>query len=370
MISCLRLLLPPALGAFAFSFVVSGASVAHADLKGYWSFDEGAGSTVGDASGLGNNGNIEGTPMWTGGFSGGGGDGALNFTANGQRVNMGNPTHLAADVAGSRTTSIWFQPSVLPTSRYAIWGKSYSGTGTLNVTAAGGFQQYYGPELTGPPFNGNAGTHTNQVTAGGVIAAGNWYHIVHMRDSAGNTQQFFVNGQPIGTAAGIVYNPTGVSTAPFYVGYGYTGTSLGVLDDAAIWNEALSPGEIATLYKARADSANELYGLGYDVAVLDSLFGVFEAGGSLELDTGDGYVWQYYDNGGDGGLMLGDTGIVTGDFRGLGDENALFLLLDASGTGLVALGPPPLTPEPGTFLLFGLVVTGAAGSYAYRRRTA
>lgn len=348
----------------ALLLLLSWTATARADLKGYWSFDDGSGLTATDSSGQGNHGTIEnwGAPNWVSGFSGNPGDSALNFTGGAQRVNAGNPADLSTDIAGSRTTSIWFQPSALPGARYSIWGKSYSGTGTLNVTSLGAFQQYYGPE-TSNPVTGNSGTHTNHISANGVIAAGNWYHIVHQRDSAGSTQQYYINGQPLASpAAWTLYNPTGVSAAPFLIGNGYTGTVLGILDDAAIWNEALSPGEIAALFAARADGANALNQLGYNVDQLDELFQVHEDAGSSTAQFDDGLTWAFQTGFDVSGHDLGDAWELS--------DGSVFLFLDGDAFSGVLGTPPPEVPEPTSLALFGVVLMGAAGYHWRRRRSA
>ena len=55
---------------FAFLFSIALTSVAKtADLNlvGLWRFDEGAGTTAADSSGLGNNGTLQGNPQWVAG---------------------------------------------------------------------------------------------------------------------------------------------------------------------------------------------------------------------------------------------------------------------------------------------------------------
>ena len=52
------------------SLVLTGP--ARAELIGWWTFDEGSGSTAFDLSGLGNDGTLEGDPQWVDGVNAGG----------------------------------------------------------------------------------------------------------------------------------------------------------------------------------------------------------------------------------------------------------------------------------------------------------
>jgi hypothetical protein len=80
---------------------------AHADitsnLVGHWTFDEGSGTTANDTSGQGNTGTFGGSPAptWTSGKIG---SGALNFTRNGEYVDMGNTSSLSITTG---TVSAW-----------------------------------------------------------------------------------------------------------------------------------------------------------------------------------------------------------------------------------------------------------------------
>ncbi|OHB55609.1 MAG: hypothetical protein A2173_01495 [Planctomycetes bacterium RBG_13_44_8b] len=80
-------------------------SIIDPDLVGWWTFDEGAGSTALDWSGHGNNGAIQGNPVWAVGFDGYGG--ALDLDGIGDYVHCGNAT--VFDITGQITVAVWIK---------------------------------------------------------------------------------------------------------------------------------------------------------------------------------------------------------------------------------------------------------------------
>src|SRR5215467_3779853 len=76
-------------------------------LSGYWSFDEGRGDAVGDASGSGNAGTLSNNPQWTTGKLGAG---ALNFPGHGLVTIPNNPS---LSPASQITVAFWARQSTL-----------------------------------------------------------------------------------------------------------------------------------------------------------------------------------------------------------------------------------------------------------------
>lgn len=60
------------LALFVAALSVTVANPARAELIGWWTFDEGSGNTAFDMSGLGNDGTLNGDPVWVEGYFGGG----------------------------------------------------------------------------------------------------------------------------------------------------------------------------------------------------------------------------------------------------------------------------------------------------------
>ncbi len=83
-------------------WVALGAGIGRAgSLVGYWSFDEGQGSVVHDLSGTGNDGTINGTPLWIEGYLGG----ALQLNGTTDFVDCGNSESL--NITDKITVSAW-----------------------------------------------------------------------------------------------------------------------------------------------------------------------------------------------------------------------------------------------------------------------
>ena len=74
-------------------------------LVGYWSFDEGQGQTVRDASGLNHHGRIKGGAKWVGGRH----RAALSFNGADAMVELADPEGL--NLAGDLTFMAWVQTS-------------------------------------------------------------------------------------------------------------------------------------------------------------------------------------------------------------------------------------------------------------------
>ena len=334
-----------------------------ATLAGYWSFDENTGITANDTSGNGHTGTLMSNatlPSWTSGRSGDADDYAIDFlggTANtGPHVNLGNPVGL--QLTGSRSYSLWLRPTALPTSRYAPLGKSYSGIGTLNVNSPGTFTQYYGGTATTP----NTGSHATQ-TSIAAASAGTWIHVVHTRDSGGSTQRFYLDGVAQPAAAWSTYNPTDLSTGSWLIGNGYTGAFNGVIDDPALWDGALTPAEVASVYQLDAQSGNALRAMGMNIPELDELWDIYN-GGLGNSGIVDGKTWTHVDGISAGSNTLGQAWTVGNVLDGF----QTYLLLD-TGTNAGLLMETAGIPEPSSFLLLGLGALGLARHTRRRRQS-
>jgi len=88
---------------FCATIVVSVLPAGAAEV-GNWSLDEGAGTTVSDASGSGNHGSFVGSPAWTSGVSGG----ALELGGGQDRVVI--PDSASLDITGAITIAAWIRP--------------------------------------------------------------------------------------------------------------------------------------------------------------------------------------------------------------------------------------------------------------------
>src|SRR5690606_32043481 len=142
-------------------------------LVGYWPFDEGAGVSVGDFSGNGSGGTIEGDPVWTAGKIGS----AIQFAPNSvDQVNIGNPA--ALNLTGAVTVSAWIKP--LGTSNYGvIAGIDKSGGPTddqfvLKTTQSGNHQLTFQVTNNGSQVNA---TDTMNLNTRAAASEDGWLHV-------------------------------------------------------------------------------------------------------------------------------------------------------------------------------------------------
>src|SRR5512133_724727 len=105
----------------ALLLVLSLAAGAWADLVGHWKLDEGSGTVAKDATKNGNNGTLEGVPLWVAGQLGG----ALQFDGN-DRVNCGDASQLA--LTQTLSITLWVNPGDLA-GDHAFAGRSAANVG-------------------------------------------------------------------------------------------------------------------------------------------------------------------------------------------------------------------------------------------------
>lgn len=220
---------------------------AEAALVQYWRFDDGAGTTAANEVG-GNTGTlIPGpTPTWTN-------SGlnplltsrtylpstyALDFETNsGDYMDGGNLGLVANGSGGQVTVALWAKAESV-SSDMRLWGQM-SGAGS-----EGGAVHFLGD---GSAEIWNGASWQNIPGSSGALTAGVWKHLAFVWTN--NSVQLYVNGTPSGSA--ISNFDFGVSNGNFGLGGLYLnlyGSRFdGLLDDVAIWNEALSGAQIALL---------------------------------------------------------------------------------------------------------------------------
>jgi len=233
-----------------------------AGLVGSWSFNEGSGTNIADSSGNGNNGviyNIQ-TNTWISGISGS----ALYFPGTtgtgGTYVKIPDSTSLHITSAISmaawvRVDNISRDAPVLdkegPSIQQSYWFGAYGGTtdGDGGSAAPGDF----GILLNRP---GNSANNGWSIWARryGSLPQGNWVHIASTWD--GTTIRFYTNG--VALPQTVAFSGTlNVSAAFLSIGNNsafYSAAFQGAIDEVRLYNNALSPAEVAAL--AVAPNAN------------------------------------------------------------------------------------------------------------------
>jgi len=158
-------------------------------LVGYWSFDEGAGTTAYDASGKGNNGTIYGA-KWTNGKFGQ----ALSFDGVDDYVEA--PANSSFNsITNTLTICAWIYP------------KSDGGHIIDNINGSGGdggwFLRYnYGnpTTITLEYWQNGASVATGAVTAGSFYQ-NNWYFVCGIIDTPRNQTLLYSNGTMVGSSS-------------------------------------------------------------------------------------------------------------------------------------------------------------------------
>lgn len=223
-------------------------------------------ATAVDSSGNGRHGTYDGSPDPTDGAVVG--DGAAHFATSASRVLV--PNSGAFTLSPPFTVELWARLDV------AAAGSYYSPAGSRQDIATGrgmtrGWNFYHvgssTPDATlrPPPgwqfWTGNGNT-TADVTAwnrahGGVATAGTWYYLVGVA-TAGLTS-LYVDGAFAGSEAGTVVGLDG--NTPVGIGVyanenGTVGAGVGGdVDEVAIFDRALTAGEIAARYALRGSSS-------------------------------------------------------------------------------------------------------------------
>jgi hypothetical protein len=229
--------------------LLASSAFAQPGLVASWTFDEGQGDTIADASGQGNHGKLNGGPTFVKR-----GDGyALSFDGKDDWVDCG--TGASLDLTRALTLEAWVKPEALPGAEPMILGKYYDSYG-LTLYRDGNFWFY----ISGGGNN-----------AKGRSEAGVWTHVVATFD--GGDMAVYVNHQLAdrhkSKAAAIAHGGNFLMgllrAAPSATDPGYGPTSFwrGLLDEVRVYDRALTQEEVIAHYKASAG------GFGVDTAWFD-----------------------------------------------------------------------------------------------------
>ena len=214
------------LGAVALGLIVEGSLSAATVPVAAYGFNEGSGTVVNDVSGNGNNGTISGATWTTSGKYGN----ALSFNGTNALVTINNAPSL--QLTSAMTLEAW----VYPTTVNSAW---------RDVIYKGN-DNYY---LEGT--SSNSGHPVAGAIVGGVYAeaigpnsltANTWAHLAETYDGA--TMRLYVNGVQVASHAQT--GAIATSTNPLQIGGDsiYGQYFAGRIDEARIYNRALSQAEI------------------------------------------------------------------------------------------------------------------------------
>lgn len=202
-------------------------------LVGYWTFDEGTGTTAYDYSGNSNTGTLTNGPVWQTSSNCKKG-GCLSFDGVNDYINVPTSAAINHTTNGTFSISIWVKPNTLTSAwrRGTIVQGSYLNSGYRLGFDNGGAPRFW----TGQ----NGGTLT--MFSSTAMTINQWNHVIVTY----NNQQayLYLNGQQVGSATGTYIAGTnafriGALVSEYYSGY---------LDDVLIYNRALSADEIQAIY--------------------------------------------------------------------------------------------------------------------------
>ena len=211
-------------------------------LVGYWSFDEGTGTTARDLSGRGNTGTLQPTlspPTWTTGRVGG----ALSFDGVNDFVNVGAGASL--NIINALTIEFWAKNFDWPSQQYrtVTWKGRHSsppGWGVMTGDTRNNYGFY--------AWIGGVWTFTNGPALANLDA---WNHIVFTYDRTDNRIRIYYNGalvmSPVAAPAGGLIDTSGVSLR---IGYPYSNFFHGLIDEVRIYNRALTEAEVRANFNA------------------------------------------------------------------------------------------------------------------------
>jgi hypothetical protein len=208
-------------------------------LVGYWSFNDGTGTTATDFSGNGNTGtltNMSAPATATSGWGKGKLGGGLNFDGTNDYVNFGTGNSLNLSTGG--TISMWFKKN-------GNGGGSYQALIQRFDASVTGYQIYINNSDNIVRF------YTNTVLASTyTLSDSNWHHYVVVND--GTTTHFFVDGVARGSGAQSMVSVTSPTTNNIG-NYSSSGITNGAFDEVRIYSRALSATEVGALYSSGAE---------------------------------------------------------------------------------------------------------------------
>jgi hypothetical protein len=213
-------------------------------LAAYWDFDEPAGFRVIDRAGGDHPGTLQGSPA-AARVDGPFGSRALRFTAPGQEVTGPDPGLPAGSSPGS--VSLWFRPDSGATNKVLfVYGSPVTGQARglwlRDANTVSFFFRNNPPDL--------------HAAISGGVTANQWHYVVGTYD--GTTARLYYDGKLAGqieTRINTVLNGT------FHVGANIDEHSrdfLGLVDDVAVYDRALSADEIRDHYVARSETLRRL----------------------------------------------------------------------------------------------------------------
>ena len=207
-----------------------------ANVVGLWHLDESAGTTgvatVKDSSGQANHGDTVGAPVFN----------ILSKVRTGLTTSSGNyftvPHATSLDLTANITLSAWIKTTDAAAYDFFISKDANSGFQGYDLLTNNGYAR--------ADFNAVGPTTIVNLTGTTLVNDGVWHLITATYD--GSTGKLYVDGalqKSVAYAGGVVSNSNSLK-----IGAAYSGVRpyVGTIDEVAIWNSALTAGEISNIY--------------------------------------------------------------------------------------------------------------------------
>ena len=212
---------------------------------GYWRLGESSGTTAASETGTNSGTYVNGPTLGVAGALKGSSNTAASFNGSTQYVDV--PSSASLNASTGVSVEAWVKPAVMPGA---------GNTGTIAMKASDPPYAYWlqVTDTDRAKFGVGVGGVNHPLSAGGVVAAGSWYHLVGTYD--GSVQRLYVNGALVASQA-----QTGnVDTVAGNFRIGTTRASEwfnGAIDDVAVYDKALTPAQVQAHYEAGAQSLTE-----------------------------------------------------------------------------------------------------------------
>ncbi len=212
-------------------------------LVGYWKMDEGTGTTTGDSSGNGNTSSVfTGNATWAAGKFGTG----ITFDNVDDVVRIPETTSTdLGNTTDSYTVSAWVNTTDTSGSTDDIIAKHGSNSGPSP------FRLYLSATTRNAGIVVTDGTNTVSIAGSTALNDGRWHQVVGVRDAVSDKIIVYVDGVVANSAAdtttSTLTNNDDVSIGNGRASY-LTDDFNGNIDEARLYNRALTPSEVAQLY--------------------------------------------------------------------------------------------------------------------------
>lgn len=201
---------------------------------GYWSFDEGAGSTIYNVANRGtfDFNNWTGIPGFIRGKVGGW---AISLNGSGDGDSLGNVSIDPTGI-GNFTWSMWMNATQVASTQCILNHRDSGGNGEQDLCIRGG------------ALTLRVGDGTSNVQVASAIVANRTYHVVAVANGS-DKLYLYLNGTNIANSSAIGQAKGGLS--PFTIGSNGAGGEFydGWLDEVVYWNRSLGVADVAELYR-------------------------------------------------------------------------------------------------------------------------